>query len=180
MEHRRDVSVVIRCADWIEALPAAAKLSRRAALAALARGPEAAEASVMLCDDDTMAGLNRDYRGRDEATNVLAFAAADDPGAAQRPVVLGDVVVSYQTASAESGANGAAPGLADHLSHLIVHGMLHLLGYDHLTETDAHHMEAAETEILAGLGVADPHGDGLAPGPPEREMATSKSGRIGP
>ena len=160
------IDVSIPCETWTRALPDVAGLCHRAAFAALQSGtvPAAAEAGVVLADDDLVQALNRDYRGRDAPTNVLAFGGRDEdraptPGA---PVLLGDVVVAYGTAAAEAAAAGI--GLADHLCHLVVHGMLHLLGHDHASEAAARPMEAAEVEILATLGIGDPYAPGGGPG----------------
>ena len=138
-----------------------ARLARRAARAALqrqARGLRAAELSLVLASDARLRGLNRAWRGIDKPTNVLAFpagdaVAADGPGAPPRQ--LGDVILAYETVAAEARAQGKT--LAAHLSHLIVHGVLHLLGFDHGTAAEAVDMEAAEVAILAGLGLRDPY-----------------------
>ncbi len=158
-----EVAVSVSCAAWNESLPAVDRLCRHAALAALRVRPAplgAVEASVLLADDARVRELNRDYRDRDGPTNVLSFAALDDPGAAAEaapgrgvPVLLGDVVVAYETAAAEAVAEGKS--LADHLCGLVVHGMLHLLGYDHGTEADAECMEVLESRALSALGVGD-------------------------
>ena len=159
-----EIGVSVPCPAWTAAVPDAEAVGRRAAAAtfAAADGPRtaaAAEASLVFADDALVRGLNRDYRGVDEATNVLSFASFD--GAPQPapggPVPLGDMVVAYETAAAEAEAEGKA--LADHLSHLVVHAMLHLLGYDHRTHEQAERMERLETRILSGLGVADPYAD---------------------
>jgi probable rRNA maturation factor len=101
-------------------------------------------------------GLNRDYRGVDAPTNVLSFSGESAPGPIDgRPRVLGDVIVAYQTARAEA-AEAELP-LGDHLCHLVVHGMLHLLGHDHRSGGEAESMERLEVRVLAGLGVADPY-----------------------
>ena len=164
------IAVTILSPAWGQSLPAAEPLARRAALAALAVAPGAlhaaapgcgpaereAELSLVLADDATVARLNRDYRGREGPTNVLSFPAAD-PAApdAGGLVLLGDVVLAYETVRAEAERQGI--GLADHLCHLVAHGVLHLLGYDHRTEAEAAAMERLESAALAGLGVPDPH-----------------------
>ena len=122
------------------------------------------ELSVQLADDDRSHRLNRDWRKRDRPTNVLSFPAIepDHLAAACRraaaggpPVLLGDVMVAFQTTARE--ADEMARPLADHLTHLVVHGVLHLLGWDHIDNDQAAAMEALEVRILAGLGVADPY-----------------------
>jgi len=153
------IDVAVRCRRWTEAVPRAAALSRRAAIAAYGhqrRRAGRAEAAVVLADDAFVRRLNRDYRHHDEATNVLAFPAAAAPTA--MPAMLGDIVIAFETAAREAAAEEKT--LADHLSHLVVHGMLHLLGHDHQTAAAAEAMERREIDILAGLCVADPYGDG--------------------
>ena len=140
---------------WTGALPDAEAIARRAADAAWkAAGSGTAELSILLSDDAEVRILNRDYRAKDRPTNVLSFPAGDE-GAAGRPRLLGDVVLALETIEREAAAQSKP--LADHLSHLTVHGVLHLLGHDHQTETQATAMEALETEILRGLGIADPY-----------------------
>ena len=165
-----EIDVSISCPAWIDAVPGVEAVCRdaaRAACAANATAPVvasvafvAAEASLVLADDAFVRALNRDYRNLDESTNVLAFANAGDDGrdgALGAPRMLGDVVVAYETAAAEAMAE--AKSLADHLCHLVVHGMLHLLGYDHQTTAEADRMERLEIQVLCGLGVASPYED---------------------
>lgn len=111
----------------------------------------------MLADDAAVRALNAAYRGRDAATNVLAFAAreGDTPVVPEEPAGLGDVVLALETLLREAAAQGKPP--ADHLRHLCVHGLLHLLGYDHGDAREAAEMEGLEVRILAGLGVPDPY-----------------------
>jgi probable rRNA maturation factor len=119
--------------------------------------PDEAELSLVLTDDARIRLLNRDWRGFDKPTNVLSFPAADadddDPGP-----LLGDVIVAHETMAREAAAEGKS--FDDHVAHLLVHGLLHLFGFDHETDAEAEEMEALETEILAGLGIADPYADG--------------------
>jgi len=143
------------------AVGAAGALARRAAKATLKRqasGLRAAELSLVLADDARLRTLNRDWRGADKPTNVLAFPAGDgvaDGAAGGPPRQLGDVILAYETVIAEARAQGK-PASA-HLSHLVVHGVLHLLGFDHQSAAEAADMEAAEIAILAGLGLPDPY-----------------------
>ncbi len=137
---------------------------RRAAGAALeasglARSAGEVELSILLADDARIRELNRRYLDRDRPTNVLAFPrpadgddAASPPGA---PLLLGDVVLAYETVAAEAKAQEKA--LCDHVSHLVVHGVLHCAGHDHDVESRAVEMERLETSILAGLGIDDPY-----------------------
>ena len=115
-----------------------------------------AEVSLLFTDDARVRVLNRQYRGQDKPTNVLSFPAAPlIPGKLGPP--LGDIVMARETIAAESTAQGLDS--AAHLTHLIVHGFLHLVGYDHETDDEAAVMERLETVILGRLGIADPHAD---------------------
>jgi probable rRNA maturation factor len=141
--------------DLWEGLPEAESVVRRAVAAVAARPdiavPAEAELSLALSDDATVQGLNRDYRAKDKPTNVLSFPAPHGP-------LLGDVIIAFETLTREAAEEQLTP--ADHLAHLTIHGLLHLLGYDHETEAEALRMEALETSILAGLGIRDPHAAG--------------------
>jgi len=130
-------------------------LLRRAmtAVATHARLDEA-ELAIVLTDDDAIRRLNREWRGRDRPTNVLSFPTARHPTDKREPRLLGDIVIAYETTAREAAAAGKPP--KNHVSHLAVHGFLHLLGYDHETEEEAEEMEALERAILASLGIADP------------------------
>jgi probable rRNA maturation factor len=159
------VGVSAPCPSWRRECQNAEALAGEAARLALRRAaaPEGAIVDITLADDDTQRALNRNWRGKDAPTNVLAFPllsrGADPaipplPGA---PLLLGDVVLAYETVSREA-AEQQKP-LADHLRHLIVHGVLHLLGYDHIDGDDAAAMETREIAILAELGVPNPYRD---------------------
>ena len=142
------IEVEIEDAAWTSALPDAAAVAERAATAAL--GTVEGDVVVLLTDDATVQDLNARFRDRDRPTNVLSFPAADS--AAPH---LGDLVLAFGVCAAEAAAQGKP--LADHLSHLTVHGVLHLLGRDHEVDGEAEEMEAEERSILASLGVADPY-----------------------
>lgn len=160
------------CASWRRTLPGVAGLARQAAQAALAQSGKRiarAELSLVLADDATVRQLNARWRGKDAPTNVLAFAS-DEPPVAGKPVLLGDVVLAFETVRAEAKAQGKS--LADHLRHLVIHGVLHLLGYDHIAAAPARRMETLETRILASLGIADPYRvDAPARAPAQNEAA---------
>ncbi len=146
--------MLIDSAPWTRAVPGAAALARRAARAALAAAEAGTgEVAVVLSDDATVRRLNRDYRRKDKPTNVLSFPLGDVKTAECR--LLGDVILARETVLAEAAAQGKRAG--DHLSHLVVHGVLHLLGFDHEKDAEARRMEALERRILAGLGIADPY-----------------------
>ena len=114
------------------------------------------DVSVRVVDAEEMRALNRDYRDQDKATNVLSFAAVHveglPPGEAP---ALGDIVVCADVVRREATEQGKS--VADHWGHMIVHGTLHLLGHDHVSEPEALAMERLERDILAGLGIADPY-----------------------
>jgi probable rRNA maturation factor len=119
---------------------------------------EGASVSHCLSDDARIRELNARWRGTDKPTNVLAFPAARTVACGEG-AVLGDIAVAYETMACEAEASGVT--LADHYRHLVAHGFLHLMGYDHQTDEEARRMEALETRILARLGVADPYADGV-------------------
>jgi probable rRNA maturation factor len=156
-----EIVIALRSRAWREAFADARGCCCRAAAAAVAvAAPEAANAeiSIVLADDAFIRGLNRDWRGRDAATNVLAFPGGDttgSPDGAGAPVLLGDVVIALETLLAEAGRDGISPEA--HLAHLVVHGVLHLLGFDHEDDAEAETMEAAEALALARLGIENPY-----------------------
>lgn len=163
------VDVVIEDDRWEAAdLEVLAFRAVRAALAALDLPETGLTVCVMGCDDARIATLNGEFRGKTKPTNVLSWPAWDlaadaDGGAPEPPEVgtpeapesLGDIALAYETCARE--AEEAGKPFADHVTHLIVHGLLHLLGHDHIRERDADRMEAAEVRILATLGLSDPY-----------------------
>ncbi|GAB4376512.1 MAG: hypothetical protein Kow00114_40220 [Kiloniellaceae bacterium] len=163
-----EIAVSLHDAAWLDACADLEEQARAAASAALvqvrAEGAAAAagplEVSLVFTDDAEQRVLNRDYRLKDSATNVLSFPNMDDPDMAAavpagQPRLLGDVVLARETVLREAAEQGKS--LADHMTHLVVHGVLHLAGYDHQDAAEAAAMEALERRILAGLGVADPY-----------------------
>lgn len=148
--------------------------------AALALAPvkplPGAELSLLLTDDKRIRIVNRDWRGFDKATNVLSFPAAPPEKIASSPVV-GDVVIAFETVVREAEAEEKSVG--DHLSHLVIHGLLHLLGEDHETDEQAQRMEALETAALARLGIADPYA-GFEPEPMQPSRPAAKTKKLQP
>lgn len=145
------IGIQIPHRPWREAVADPRGLVRRAVRAALAvaPGPDGdTEMAVALADDTLLHRLNLAYRGFDKPTNVLSFPAGE-------PALLGDVAIAFETTASEAAAAGKS--LDHHLSHLVVHGTLHLLGYDHETAEDAAEMEPLEVRALAALGIADPY-----------------------
>jgi probable rRNA maturation factor len=149
-------------------LPTLAERAARATLAELGLQPEGFAISLLACDDARIAALNADFRGKPQPTNVLSWPSEDrapdrpgarpeppEPGPPGDPAELGDIALAWETCHAEAAA--ADKPLADHLSHLVVHSVLHLLGYDHISDTDAEIMEATEVRALARMGLADPY-----------------------
>jgi probable rRNA maturation factor len=115
---------------------------------------EGSELSVVFTDDAHVRALNAQYREKDRATNVLSFPGTP-PGRKRFGPLLGDIVIAQETVSAEAEAEGLS--FDHHLTHLVVHGLLHLFGHDHLEDAEAERMEALETKILGRLGIADPY-----------------------
>lgn len=149
-------------------LSSLADAAGRAALAGAGLQSVGYEISLLGCDDRRIAALNTDFRGKPQPTNVLSWpsnergAAADGarpqlprPGVNQAPEELGDIAIAWETCEREAAAQGKS--LRDHVTHLLVHGTLHLLGYDHQRDRDASLMEGLESEILVGMGLANPY-----------------------
>jgi len=156
------VETIIEDERWAEA--GLEPLAERACAAALDHlGIDGAEISLLACDDTRIAALNADFRGKPVPTNVLSWPSeergAEAPGGEPLPpedLELGDIAIAFETCAREAVA--ADKPFADHVTHLLVHGTLHLLGYDHIEDKDAGLMEALEVEILGKLGIADPYG----------------------
>jgi probable rRNA maturation factor len=151
------VDVLIESEAWRK-LPEAEDIVRRAiaATSPIEIHSRNAALSVLLCDDEKIAGLNANWRGEEGPTNVLSFPAPPLQGPASDEMVpLGDIAIAYETLASEAEENGKT--VSDHLSHLVVHGFLHLLGYDHHIDDEAERMERLERDILARIGVPDPY-----------------------
>jgi len=166
------VDTLIEDPRW-EALDIAALAERAAAQVLAHLGLEAAgfEIVLMACDDSRISALNAEFRGKPAATNVLSWPSEEraavlegdhpqppEPGPAGMPESLGDIALAYETCAREAQEQGKP--LSDHATHLIVHGVLHLLGYDHMRDKDAALMEALEVAILAKMGIPDPYEHG--------------------
>ena len=147
-------------------------LADKAVRAAIAHSPErrflteaaTVEVSVKFTSDDEVRQLNRDYRQKDAATNVLSFPMVQDDlldtvdaNSDDGELLLGDIVLAHGVCVREAEEKGVS--VEAHATHLVVHGTFHLLGYDHITDQDAEEMEAAEREVLAALGIDDPYAE---------------------
>lgn len=145
-----DIDTVVEAEGWEAALAEppetlAARVLAAAAVGEMAKG----EVSVLFADDAAVRALNKAWRGKDAATNVLSFPAPEGFGA------LGDIALALETVLAEARGQGKTADA--HTAHLLAHGFLHLIGYDHEQDDDAEAMESRERAILAGLGIADPY-----------------------
>ena len=149
------VDIVVNAAAW-EALPGLEDLAARAVeqsgLIAGAKLAKDCELCIVFCDDAEIRGLNAQWRGQDKPTNVLSFPT---PGALATKPLLGDIVIAFETVARE--AREQDKSLADHASHMIIHGFLHLIGYDHETPAEAEAMEALERRVAETLGIIDPY-----------------------
>jgi len=157
-----EIEVVVDDARWAKRLEAPEAVCARAAAAALAAAAAPSGAlCVLLADDSRLRALNLEFRAKDAPTNVLSFPMGPLLGSDKAPMGetegswLGDVALAFETVEREARAQGKP--LADHLTHLVVHGTLHLLGHDHLDDEEAERMEALERRILAGLNISDPY-----------------------
>jgi probable rRNA maturation factor len=155
------VETLVECESWrsIADLDALIERCLSAALAETGERPrEGCEVNLLFCDDAKIQGLNARFRGIDKPTNVLSFPG---PGDLATTLLLGDIAIAYETVAREAQEQGKP--LPHHLCHMIVHGFLHLLGYDHETDEEAEAMEADEISVLRQLGIADPYGEHAEP-----------------
>ncbi|PWR03248.1 rRNA maturation RNase YbeY [Meridianimarinicoccus roseus] len=163
------VDTLIEDPGWSEVgLESLAEAAAQAALSYLGLDPTRFEIALLGCSDARIAALNADFRGKPAPTNVLSWPSEDrapqSPGlkpvlprvaASGPPLELGDIAIAIGTCRAEADVAGVP--LSAHVSHLMVHGVLHLLGFDHIDDADAELMEAAEVAILKGMGLPDPY-----------------------
>lgn len=156
------VEVILEDDRWEAAgLEPLAERAARAALAGVGRDPDRHEIALLACSDARIAGLNADFRGKPKPTNVLSWPDFDGPvpepdgdGTGER-LFLGDIAIAYDTCAREAEEGGIA--FSDHVTHLVVHGVLHLLGHDHEDDAEADAMETLETIVLASMGVPNPY-----------------------
>ncbi len=163
-----EIDILVEDASWDDVdLEAVAQKAGTATLNALGLMPEAFAVSILACDDDRIAALNADFRDKPTPTNVLSWPSEDryvaigqmpllpDSAASGPPSELGDIAIAHGVCTREA-ADMDRP-FEHHVTHLLVHGMLHLLGFDHIVDADASLMEGIETRVLATLGVPDPY-----------------------
>jgi probable rRNA maturation factor len=157
--HRRrappTVDIVVASPRWTSHRSVKALLRRAIGEAAPMLSTTECELAIVLTDDSAIRALNRDWRSKDAATNVLSFPAGESRNARGIPRLLGDIVIAYETTEREARAEHKP--FAHHLAHLAVHGFLHLAGYDHAADDEAAAMERLETAILARLAVPSPY-----------------------
>ncbi len=151
------VSIAVEDSGW-EQIPALRELIQRAAnatIASVGAAHQNLQTEFLLTNDAAVATLNAKWRGQPHATNVLSFPARNAPSPEGEARPLGDIVLASGVVTREAGEQGKT--LPHHTTHLIVHGLLHLLGYDHGTDKDAARMQSLETQIVKGLGYPDPY-----------------------
>ncbi len=163
------VEIVIEDDRWVAfGLEAAACRAMDATLGHLNLEPDLFQAVIMGCDDARIAGLNGTFRDKAKPTNVLSWPSEErgseyageppelpEPGTPDDPSPLGDIAIAWETCAREAAEQGKS--VNDHVTHLLIHGILHLLGYDHVDDEDAELMEATERQVLAKLGIDDPY-----------------------
>jgi probable rRNA maturation factor len=157
-DHPLDFDLTIEAGDW-PAEPVLTALVEQALAAAFAEfgadRPGESELGVVFTDDARIRELNAGWRCKDQATNVLSFPAFPETKSGPLPPLLGDIVLAAETVASEAALEGKR--MENHISHLVVHGLLHLVGYDHEDEAEAEAMEALERRILARLAIPDPY-----------------------
>jgi probable rRNA maturation factor len=150
--------LTVEAGDWPDEAMLTALVERSVAAAFAELGPSRpgeSELGVIFTDDLRIRELNAGWRGKDQATNVLSFPAFPETKSGPLPPLLGDIVLAAETVSGEAALEGKP--IENHISHLVVHGLLHLVGYDHEIDAEAEEMEALERRILARLAIPDPY-----------------------
>lgn len=158
------IDIEVEADGWLEVLPDVHQVVENGIVAALkaVKFNDQADIVVLLCDDAEMKALNKEYRHKDKATNVLSFPAPKSMRIKGVLDHMGDMALGLETCVREAEVQGKP--LRNHVMHLCVHGALHLLGYDHLTDDEAQTMESLERDILAGLGIPDPYTESVRNG----------------
>lgn len=155
---RISIDLVVEAGDWPDRRSLRSFVSRAVDAALREAGVEpgaVTELSVVFTDDASIRALNAAWRGKDKATNVLSFPAFPAKPGDRLPPMLGDIVLAAETVAGEAALEGKP--LSHHISHLVIHGLLHLLGHDHEDEAEAEGMEALERSALARLAIPDPY-----------------------
>jgi len=150
------IDITVRSARWRKRPTAKTVVKKAVLAAAIAASTRPIELAIVLSDDSAIRALNRDWRGKNAPTNVLSFPAAMPGKTRSASPYVGDIVIAYETTAREAVTEGKP--FNHHLTHLAIHGFLHLLGYDHEIDRDAQKMERLERKILKRLAIPDPYG----------------------
>jgi probable rRNA maturation factor len=148
------ISILVEAPQWNDVPEVEAHIRKAATHALAATGQSGSEISILLGDDTSVRALNSQFRHIDKPTNVLSFPAPEGPGKGN---ALGDIILGYETVEREAAEQNKV--FLHHVQHLTIHGVLHLLGFDHERDGEAAEMEALETKLCLSLGIADPYKD---------------------
>lgn len=155
-----EIDITVNDDNWINNIPNIRELTEgviKACLSKIINNIETIEISVVLADNDFVKNLNRTYRNKDKPTNVLSFpiTESNDLKEQQIFVSLGDIVIAFETINSEALEQNKT--VKDHFTHMLIHGCLHLIHYDHLTKNEAQEMESLEIDILKTMGIKNPY-----------------------